>query len=98
MARDWLCARPHRVRARAIAPVYSGPLGARAVHAAVVKEARDRGFAVIVMNIDADDPLAAALGVGGRAPTIFLQRSLSGRGEAELPPLAPDSFFDPRPW
>ena len=30
------------------------------------------------MNIDADDPLAAALGVGGRAPTIFLQRSLSG--------------------
>ena len=50
------------------------------------------------MNIDADDPLAAALGVGGRAPTIFLQRSLSGKGEAELPPLAPDSFFDPRPW
>ena len=89
------------VRARAIAPVYSGPNWEplmRAVHAAVVKEARDRGFAVIVMNIDADDPLAAALGVGGRAPTIFLQRSLSGKGEAELPPLAPGSFFDPRPW
>ena len=43
------------------------------------------------------DPLAAAVGVGGRAPTLFLQRSLSGKGEAELPPLAPDSFFAPRP-
>lgn len=92
-------------RARAFAPVMVGPRGEqlmRAVHAHVARVARERGFAVLVINEAIGSPLASCLRgdrprqSSPRSPTVFWQKSLSSALPGDLPPLQADMFFDPR--
>jgi len=95
-------------RARIFAPVAEGPAWEplmRVVYEAAYSEARARGFATIVINIDEDSPVASAL-VGHRkkssdsvldAPPAFWQKRIGdGDPSSRLGPLGADSFFDPR--
>lgn len=76
-------------RARAFAPVVSGPAWQplmRAVHARVCTEARRQGFGVIVINEDMESEMVACLGAGKDA-------SKEGDVKTKTKKKAPTSFW-----
>jgi ribosomal protein S18 acetylase RimI-like enzyme len=86
-------------RARAFAPVTSGPGWEplmRAVHARLASDARARGFGVLIINEDVTSPLVACLGAPARSPTSFWQKVLQPATVEPLSALQSDMFFDPR--
>ena len=75
----------------------------RAVYRRVCEEARERGYAVLVINEDVSSPLALCLlsqkgGAPPRSPTSFWQKDLSAPAKPSASPAAfgTDAFFDPR--
>lgn len=92
-------------RARAFAPCVSGPQWKplmRAVHAQVCTQARELGFATIVINEDSASELVACVGGGGKpkSQTSFWQKRIPAPPvwsiDSALPSMHSDAFFDPR--
>ena len=75
-----------------------------AVYARLRAEARDAGFAVLLMNLDDHDPVGHCVlglrdGERPRNPTQFWQRALAkgvGLDAQPLPRFEASCFFDPR--
>lgn len=90
-----------RLRARLFGAAHSGPHGL-ALLAALVRHARNaaraKGFDMLVLNMDKDDPARRALGKASFF-TEFHQKALRNPpagGMADLPMFDPAGFFDPR--
>jgi len=94
-----------RERARLVAPVASGPrgvelLGKLVLHAKA--EARKRGFAVAIANLDARDPRLPAFGgrPGAGGQTLFMTKRLAAAdgdvAAEESSAFGVQCFFDPR--
>jgi hypothetical protein len=74
----------------------------RAVHAQVCTQARELGFATIVINEDSASELVACVGGGGKpkSQTSFWQKRIPAPPvwsiDSALPSMHSDAFFDPR--
>ena len=88
-------------RARLFGASSSGPHGIVLLKGLVrhaKNDAKARGFDMVVLNMDADDPVRAALG----KPSFYTQflhkqlRPAPAGGTAALPRFDPQAFHDPR--
>eukprot|EP01064_Diplonema_japonicum_P034853 TRINITY_DN735_c0_g2_i3.p1 TRINITY_DN735_c0_g2~~TRINITY_DN735_c0_g2_i3.p1 ORF type:complete len:399 (+),score=64.22 TRINITY_DN735_c0_g2_i3:888-2084(+) len=90
-----LCAPKQQIRCRCFAPVCSGPNGHILLkhvldHAKAF--AKQQGFAVLICNLDRDDPVRVSFSRGAYR-TQFHAKMRDG---SVAPRFQPDNFFDPR--
>ncbi|CAE8616304.1 unnamed protein product [Polarella glacialis] len=93
---EWVLGRKQKTRARLFAASAQGPRGPellRAVVARAQNAAQERGYLMLICNLDEADPLRSCFG-SGRFRTEFLQKALVDN--LQVRDFAPDNFHDPR--
>lgn len=86
------------MRARLFAPACSGADGVALLTGLVThakNAARESGFDMLVLNLDAEDPLRRALGKPSFF-THFMQKQLQPAARDALPLFDASAFHDPR--